>query len=344
MTACIVGEKLIERSKDALDNIYDPSADSAAEANSQFAIYGSDKLKQEIKYCIELVDKIVGAGDSRTLRSLIFENKTTNAFPTVFSTIFLALHELSFGEQLVLADPEGAHKSLSNVHGRLNTRRDALGPEKRRDNINTVKGLLRDKFVTGDVSSAAFGARRELDIENTLRRSQIETPSFELKQGLLRLDAERAKDENVTTKVLQAICAIANIGPRSNGAVFVGVADNESDKERIEEIDRIEAKQVGTRWIVGIDREAKALSMTPEKYYQLWRDAINKSGLSEALKADVLSNLDLCMFRGMHVMIIAVPAQKSVSLLDGKVYTRDGDQTAEASPEKIVGISARFPS
>jgi predicted HTH transcriptional regulator len=187
-----------------------------------------------------------------------------------------------------------------------------------------------------------FGARRELDIENTLRRSQIETPTFEIKQGFLRLDIARQQDQGVFRRVLETICGIANIGPGSTGAVFVGVADDETDATRIASLDGISPRQVGARWVVGVDREANRLSISPERYYQLWRDAIEKSTLSSPLKPDALSNLDLCIYKGMHILIITIPPQRSVSLFDGKIYCREGDQTVEATPEKIVAISARF--
>jgi len=217
-----------------------------------------------------------------------------------------------------------------------------LDSEARRNNINLVKGLIRDHFVSGDVSKIAFGVRREHDIENTLRRSQIETPTFELKQGILRLDGTRSRDPGVFKKVLETICAIANIGPHSTGAVFVGIADDQADADRIAVIDGIVPYQVGSRWIVGIDREATILRMTVERYYQLWRDNIDKSGLSPHLKTDVLSRLDLCIHKGVHILILTIPPQQNVSLFENKIYTRDGDQTVEATPEKIVAISARF--
>jgi Putative DNA-binding domain len=290
-----------------------------------------------------MIDRIVKVDDKNdTLRSFIFETKTTNPFPTAFSTILLAVHELSFRDSLVLADEGGARRALANVYGRMNTRRDALVPEERRNNINLVKGLVRDCFVTGDVSKVAFGRRRELDIENTLRRSQIGTPSFEIKRGILRLDGERGVDNNVFSKVLQSVCAIANIGREARGMIFIGVADKRGDASRIAEMDGVVPLGVGNRWVVGIDREARALKETMERYYQRWRDQIDNANLSQPLKSDVLSALDMCELKGFHILLIPIPAQKSVSFLDGKVFTRDGDQTVEASPEKIVGISARF--
>ncbi len=344
ITGCIVSDRLIERSKDTLDAIYDQSTPESAAVNSRFSSYGPDKILSEFKYVIEVVEKIVAASTEKSLRSLVFETKSTNAFPTVFSSIFIAIHELTFSEGLVLANPDGASKALANVHGRLNTRRDALGPDERRNNVNLIKGLITDCFVNGDVSQVAYGVRRELDIENTLRRSRIETPSFEMKQGIVRLDNSRSTDANVVDKVLETICAIANIGPKSNGAVFVGVADDEADATRIELLDKISAVEISGRYIVGIDREAKLLSITPEQYYQIWRDGISNSDLSEPLRSEVLSNLDLCLFRSVHILIVSIPSQKGISLKDGKVFIRDGDQTIEASPEKIVSLSSRFTS
>src|SRR6267378_2229527 len=103
-----------------------------------------------------------------------------------------------------------------------------------------------------------------------------------------RDDGTRSRDPGVFKKVLETICAIANIGPHSTGAVFVGIADDQADADRIAVIDGIVPYQVGSRWIVGIDREATILRMTVERYYQLWRDNIDKSGLSPHLKTDVL--------------------------------------------------------
>jgi hypothetical protein len=45
LTACIVSENLIERSKEVLDNIYDPQKDESAIITAKFASYGgSDKI------------------------------------------------------------------------------------------------------------------------------------------------------------------------------------------------------------------------------------------------------------------------------------------------------------
>jgi hypothetical protein len=117
VAACILSEKPVDRSKDTLDRIYDPARQESARIGATFAAYGAKKLNSEIKYCIEAVDKITLAEDrERSLRSIVFRTRTTNAFPTVFSTIFLAIHELSFKDGLLLANAGGVRDALTGLH------------------------------------------------------------------------------------------------------------------------------------------------------------------------------------------------------------------------------------
>jgi len=342
LAACIA-YKIIGRSKDTLDDIYSENSSESLAVSAALATYKSDRLSAEIKYVLEVIDRIMENADERSLRTLIFKNKTTNAYPTVFSTIFLAAHELSFRENLVLADPKKAADSLRNIASdSLNARRDALKAEERRRNINIVKGALRDNFVTGDVSAVAYGARRELDVENYIRRSQIETARFETKQGICRLDNSRSMDVDALQKVIATACAISNIGPNSSGNIFIGVADDEADATRIASLDSIAPIEIGNRWVVGIDREAVALGKTLEEYYQIIRNAFVNADLSDHLKSSILSNMDLCNFQGLSLLILAIPSQVKPSFYGNKAYIRQGDQTVEAVGQGVLDLGERF--
>ncbi len=338
---CIVSE-LIERSRDVLDEAFNPTSEPGKEAEANLTAYGTERLGEEIKYCIETIEKIVHECNDVTLNKLIFQNPNNNSFATVFSSIFLAIHEISFKEDMILSDFSKASSGLKNIQSNMNTSRNALSPDQRRGNIDLVKGKIRDSFVKGDISKIAFGKTREIDIENTVRRSAIENPTFEMKQGILRLDSDRAIDNNVFSKVIQTICAVSNIGAGYKGAIFVGVADSHSDAERIKALDEVEAIDLAGRWIVGIGREAKILGITIEKYYQKWRDNISNSGLSDDLKASVLAKLDLVNYKDKEIIIIHVEAQNQPSFLDGKLYVRRGEQTVEAPATEVLGVAKRF--
>ena len=338
---CIVSD-IIERSRDVLDDAFNPTSESGKEAEANLTAYGTERLGEEIKYCIEIIEKIVDTCDGPTLNRLIFQNPNNNSFATVFSSIFLAIHELYFREDMVLSDFSKAAAGLNNVQSNMNTSRNALSRDQRRGNIDLVKGKIRDSFGKGDVSKIAFGKTREIDIENTVRRSAIENPTFEMKQGILRLNNDREVDENVFAKVMQTICAIANIGSGFKGAIFIGVADSSSDAERIKHLDNVDATELAGRWIVGIGREAKIMELTIEKYYQKWRDSISNSALTDDLKASVLAKLDLVNYRDKEVIMIHVEAQSQPSFLNDKLYVRRGDQTVEAPATEVLGVAKRF--
>nr|WP_295237889.1 DUF262 domain-containing protein [uncultured Brevundimonas sp.] len=342
LAACVLNGEPIERSKETLDQIYQEGGEVSAKMNAALSHYGAERLGAELKFCIELIDKITAAGGGRTLRDLVFPNKTSNSFPTVFSAILLAVHDIVFNHQTVLAHPKGAYDALHDVQGRLDSSRRALSPANRRANINVIKGLIQDQFAPGDVSKIAYGGKREVDIINGIRRSAIETPRFELKQGMLSLSDARQIDDNLITKVIKTAVAIANIGPAHGGTIFIGVADKPADAERIRQLDNVEPIDVGGRWVVGVDREAAKLGISLETYFQRWRDGIGNAALSEPLKSSLLANLDLCEFKGVHILIITVPPQPSVSFLADDAFIREGNDTIRVNAQKLLAIADRF--
>lgn len=91
--ACIIGQGLIDRSKAALDAVYDASNTEYTRIETALDLYGADKVSEEFKFVLGEVEKICAEGGATKLRDLLFEPKTTNAFPSVFTVIFLAIFE-----------------------------------------------------------------------------------------------------------------------------------------------------------------------------------------------------------------------------------------------------------
>ena len=51
------------------------------------------------------------------------------------------------------------------------------------------------------------------------------------------------------------------------------------DARRAKDIDGVEAKRVGSRYVVGVVREADRLNVSIEDYFQKWKDGIKKLGV-----------------------------------------------------------------
>lgn len=343
IAACIVGGQLIERSKDALDEIYDSSTTECARINTALEVYGSDKFAEEFKYCLDHVLLACNAGSRQKLRNIIFKGGTTNAFPSIFAVIIIAFYELIVKDGMVISDASGAKDALTDLAKRIDAGRKATSVHERRKNVDTVKGLLSRCFVKADVGKVIYGNHASTDIESAIRRSEIELADYELKQGMLELDTKRQIDPKIFDKVLKTLCAIANNGPGRVGKIIIGVTDKDTDAARVRSLDHVEPKKVGKRYVVGVAREAKILGLSMEKYFAKWKDAVKNSKLSTALRDSIMSNLDYNDYFGLGVIVFTIPSQTELSYFGDELYWRNGDSTELASsPKQIAGIAKRF--
>lgn len=346
IAACIVGGKLIDRSKDALDQIYNNEDEEYSRISSAINVYGEGKFAEEFKFCIQEITKVCNSDGEIKLRDLIFTKCTTNAFPAIFAVLFIAFHELLIKENKKINNYKGVKDNLNNIVTRLDTKRSATGGEERRKNINSIIGLIKDNFIDSADSSHIYNSHNTVDIEDILRRSEIELANYELKQGLLMLGGERTIDDGIHEKIFSTICAIANIGKgNKNGVVgklLLGVTDKPSDTSRVKELDDIDAHVVGERSVVGVKREAIKLGISMEEYYRRFCDELKKSALSEPLKSQVVSLIDYNDFYGYGVIVITIPLLASYSSYDGDIYYRAGDNTVKATVIEAADIATRF--
>ncbi len=344
VVACIVGQDLIDRSKVAIDAIYEQGSSESQRVAVALDTYGSERVADELKYCIEQIQTVCGHNGHSKLRDILFPKKQTNAFPSIFAGVLIAFHEIIVGDDNKIADLSGLKHSLHGVASRMDAGQKGSDKAQRRQNIDVVKGLIAKYFVSdATVRHAIYSDHKSIDIEGDVRRSVIETPHYELKQGLLQLKAGSVDPGDMLKRLPQIVCGLANNGPEFAGKLIIGVADNQRDAERVEKIDGTSPREVGDRWIVGIQREAVRLDLTIEEYNRLIRQSIENSKLSEPLKSDVSACLDYCPYHGLGIVVIAVRPQKQPSYCGDDLFYRSGDQTIKAATAKEAGdVSARF--
>jgi hypothetical protein len=344
LAANIIGGQLIARSKETLNNIYERGSVENKRIASALTFYGADKFKAELNFCIDELLKICATGSPTKLRSLLFTKRTNNAFSSVFVVLVIALHESLVAGGNKIADYAAAKKSLTGIgNSRIDTGRGSVSPTERRKNVDTIKGLMA-KSIVPDTPPRTYSAQRSvIDIDSIIQRSIVELAHYELKQGLLMLDAQRGIDNNVITKVVHTICAIANNGRYSTGEIVIGVTDKPADVERIKQLDGIVPHEVGGRSVVGITREAAALGQSIEEYVRRWRDGISNSELSDPLKSSVLSLLDYNNYFGLGIIVVRIPSQSGPSFVGDDLFWRNADQTVKATTAKqIAEVTNRF--
>lgn len=338
----IIGGSLLDRSKDALDAVYQSGSSENQRIIQALDTYGADRFTDEFKYCVDQVKAICDSGSPKKLRNIIFIKPSTNPFPSVFAIIMVALHESLIGDEKRIADFPGVQGALAGIYGRIDTSRKSTSPDERRKNIDTIKGLIA-KYLVATKHADIYGSQTSTDIDVALRRSEIELPHYELKQGLLRLQGARDIDQNVVEKVLKTICAIANNGKDRTGSILIGVTDKGADADRVAKLDGIQPRKVGRRFVVGVRREAQILGDSTEAYFARWKLAVRNSDLSDPLKGAVLSSMDYNDYFGLGVIVVSVPPQSDLSFYGDEVFWRDGDETVVASgAKKVADLQKRF--
>ncbi|BCV45900.1 GmrSD restriction endonuclease domain-containing protein [Shewanella algae] len=333
----------IARSKELLDSYYDPSTNEYEQLRRSLSTYGVDRLYEEVKVTLSVLRGIIDeySSENNALRSVINPG-STNPIKTAFYTLFMAMHQLVIVEELSPDSSINIMAALKNLQSDIKTTAKYSKTEDRVRNIDKTKGLISRHFVKKDPPMLRHGAGLALDLENSLRRSRVETGRYECKQGFVDLSPNRSEDKNLPNKILETICGIANLGPDADGFIFIGVADKKSDADRIKDLDGVDCVTVGSRYVVGIEREFQYLKCDHESYVDRILSFIRNSDLSDTLKHQVLTQVDYVDYRGISVIRIRIPAQKEISFLGDVAYTRENSSTVEANGKKLLAINGLF--
>lgn len=333
----------IARSKELLDSYYDSPTNEYEQLRRSLSSYGVDRLYEEVKVTLSILREIIDeySSENNALRSVINPG-STNPIKTAFYTLFMAMHQLVIVEELSPDSSINIMAALKNLQSDIKTTAKYSKTEDRVRNIDKTKGLISRHFVKKDPPMLRHGAGLALDLENSLRRSKVETGRYECKQGFVDLSPNRSEDKNLPNKILETICGIANLGPDADGFIFIGVADKKSDADRIENLDGVDYVTVGSRYVVGIEREFQQLKCDHESFVNRILSFIRNSDLSDTLKHQVLTQVDYVDYKGMSVIRIRIPAQKEISFLGDVAYTRENSSTVEAKGKKLLAINGLF--
>ncbi len=344
LAASILFDEPLAVSQERLDEAYDVASDMHKDLNNRLAAYPEALLSQEITTTFSVLQETIEAVDPspNVLRKTVNPKAGSNPIRTPFYAIFMAFFNLIIREKKrptapreILAAMRGLAKDLTSAGHHVKTK-------ERERNINKTYGLIQNHFAHVDPPLLYHGPGLALEFENSLRRSRIETPRYEFKQGLLRLSETREEDSQLVQRLAEVACSIANIGPESTGFIFLGVADSASDTQRVKDLDGIIPTQVGEVFVVGIAREAQVIGVSVEEYVRKFVANFRAAELEEPLKSDLLSHIDTIEFRGHAVVRITVPPQNQMSWVGGKTFTRENSETREANAKQVAAITQRW--
>lgn len=340
----LIGEPLA-RSSELLDDLYAPGSELFGKVENSLAAYPAERLSNEIKVTFSVLRETIEAysTEPNALRATVSPG-SRNPIKAAFYAIFMAFFDLVVKQQRSPSDPTAITQGLANLHRDMIVSAHYTKTEDRIRNIDKTVGLIQKHFVHREPPALRHGPGLALDFENSLRRSSIETARYEFKQGVLRLSEDRRYDSDLLARLIETMCGIANVGPESDGFIFIGVADKEQDVRRIEQLDNVSSVRIGQRFVVGIDREVTILQIKTEAYVDKIVNAIRTSELSEPLRTQVLSHIDIIDYRGKTIIRLNIPTQRSVSFVGNEAFCRENSRTAKVEGRGLLALNDLFPN
>jgi hypothetical protein len=344
IVASIVLDEPAAASGAFLDKLYDENSEESAEVNRKLSAYPPESLCEQVKTVFSTIRKTIESFNTERFyfRNIVYPRPTSNAQKQAFFAVFMAFHELIYKEGKLPANEDAIFPALTNLSDRIKVGQKHVKAKDRRDNIRVTKGLISDFFANGDVASIQHGPGMIFDFENSIRRSRTETSRYEFKQGLLNLDSRRDINAPLIDRLMETMVAIANVGPDSDGYLYLGIADSDADANRIASLDGIQPFALEAVKVVGVEREAKIIGKPLDKYIKILEDKISSSGMTDPLRTQILSNLDSINYKGFSLIRVRVPKQRELSFIKDDCYIRQGTSTVKATGPQVAASMKAF--
>lgn len=263
--------------------------------------------------------------------------KGNNPVPRYFEAVFMAVYRLMFCDKKDLSDASLAATFLKDAKP-FEDMPSGGGewPGGKKDRvINALREAMKKAFdipFSEEHPSRSVNVRMgSSDFSNIVNDMLIESSGRDVKQGFLSLkNGKRSFNDGCFDKIIRTLTAISNTHPSKGGHVIVGIADGQSDADRVVELDEIEVKEYRQFKIVGVEREAAILNYDLEGYYDtLVRKIASHSAVPDKYAKDVASACRLAVWEGHTMVVLFAPKVQDPVKYGDTYYERVGTETKE---------------
>ena len=135
--------------------------------------------------------------------------------------------------------------------------------------------------------------------------------------------------------------AIANEGRGASGYLLIGIADNQADAQRAQDIHATTLVRVRDFYITGVDAEVTKYG-TLDDYISFLSNKITGSKLDPELSANIVREMRPVRYHDRLVILFTIKALDRPVPYDNRWYERQGPRTCEVQAGDVGRIFARF--
>lgn len=349
LLADILGYMLLESNTssraDYLDNYYgivNTSAETIRydKIETNLSKIDPEKIIKIFMGVFEALNETLDVSGKR-FNELLHKDARSN-IPRYFQVVFLAFYELMIKKEMIIDDYSALASKLDGIEKHIVVYEGGKWPaDSRYQNISAVVGIFESSFRKRKEDDPALSSWTK-EFENILMQSYTEQTVFDFKQGFHRLDESGVFDDKAFSKVIKTLTAIANAGLDTIGYVIIGIADDEADRDRIEELYLSKSIQFRNFYITGIQCEAEKYHGSLDDYFQYIIQKLNNQNIDDNIKAQLGKNIRLVSYHDCSVIIFKIESGERPLTYDDKFYWRTGPNVEEVSPSAMHELFGRF--
>jgi len=286
-----------------------------------------EKLIENYLVVYETIQRLYDENGLNFRSHILGQDSTSQECPRYYQAVFLAMYDLLINENMLLDDQQGFINQLGD-----NVRRSMVQTEggrwaasARQKCVENLSALIKRYFKPSErqYNNHAW----QTLIKTILNNSRTEQPCYDFKQGIFLLSGENRIDDNCLINIAQTFVAINNIGNKANGFILVGISDKKTTADRVKKLYDVTPIEFNGFFINGIDHEAKIHSENIDSYFLYIKQRIESFNFTLALKQQVLKDIALCSYNGLHVLKIEVKSIGQVCHFENNFFIRQGSAT-----------------
>ncbi len=347
IVAWVTLDKGIRSSSEILNELYGygvllDSTSLAQIVELQIQKINDEKVIHNIQLVFDrLIDLISLSG--KTFNSLLFANQQAK-IARYFQIVFLSFYQLLVDENLEIGNRKSLLALLDKAGDKIITLAAGGGnwsAKEKQTQIDALCGVLRGSFVKSTHNDPARG-QWITRFENILMQSSTEQTLYDFKVGLHSLSSDDKFNQELFSKIIKTLTAMANTLPNSVGYCLIGVADNKRTAEKYEEVYGSSSVPFSNFFITGVNKEAAKFHGDTDKYFTKLTQLIANEPISPRDKDNIQRNISIVDYFDKTVVVLKIESGSEPSIYDGKYFVRHGSNIDEVTPENFGMLFRRF--
>jgi hypothetical protein len=347
LVAWVVLDKGIRSSSEILNELYGYGVSTDTNSLASNLEIQIQKINEEIiisnvQFVFDTIIEVINSS-GKNFNSLLFDNQQAK-IGRYFQIVFLSFYQLLIDEGLKISDNKGLLSLLDKAGDKIITLAAGGGnwsAKEKQTQSDALCGVIRGKFIKSEVNDPARN-QWITKFENILMQSSTEQTLYDFKLGLHDLSGNDKFNQDLFSKIIKTLTAMANTLKNSTGYCLIGVADTPQSAQKHKEKYAVDYKAYSNFYITGINAEATQYHGDIDKYFTKLSQLIKNEPISERDKDNILRNISVVNYFDKTVIILKIESGDKPSVYSGKYYVRHGSNINEVAPENFGDLFSRF--